>query len=161
MSTTTNPPSNIFVATCTITGKIVHINVHHQVDNDRDVWTASSPGVPGVAHATFCAAGAAEKLMRTLYCEGLTEFSLEPNEPPAVVATKEPTLEMEFVELLKDYALALTANRCDPSAIGNTNWKLTQFVKALVEENEKLQFRVNQLEAQIDASYDNPWNDWR
>lgn len=160
MSNTTNPPSSIFVATRKNTGEIVQITVHHERIDGRDVWTAGSPGVRGIAQSTFSAAGAVSQMAAHMHLEGLTEVSLQPVAPTAV-ATKEPTLEMEFVELLKDYALALTANRCDPSAIGNTNWKLTQFVKALVEENKKLQFRVNQLEAQIDASYDNPWNDWR
>lgn len=142
MSNTTNPPSNIFVATSTATGKIVQIIVHHQSQNGRDMWTASSDGVRGITQSNFSAAGAASQMADMMRCEGLTEVSLQPAAPPAAATKKDQTPEEEFVELLKDYALALTAKRFDPSIIGHTHWKLTEFVKALVEENNDLKHQA-------------------
>lgn len=152
-----NTPSNIFVATRQGSGEIVQIFVHHQNHNGRDVWTASSQGVRGIAQSDFSAGQAASKMARIMSCEGLTEVSLQPAAPPDA-PKKEQTPEEEFLELLKDYAKALVRMNRDPNTVLNTHWKLTEFVKALVEENQKLQSRVIELE---DASYDNPWNEFR
>ena len=154
-----NHPSNIFVATHKNTGKIFQITVRHQKHNGRDCWTASSHGVCGIAQSNLSAAGAASQLSNLLHCEGLTAINLNLGATTPPVVKKEPTPEEEFDELLTKYAKSLSV--MDPNAVTYARWQVVAFVKQLVQENQRLQSRVNKLEAMDDAQHENPWNDWR
>lgn len=159
-STAQNHPRNIFVATRKNTGEIVQIVVHHQSQNGRDCWTASSPGERGITQSNLSAAGAASQLSNLLQCEGLTVINLNPGAATTPVIKKEPTPEEEFDELLTKYAEAITATRVDPSAIMYARHKVAGFVKNLVRENHLLRSRINQLETEMQAR-DDQWSQWR
>ena len=156
---TQNHPSNIFVATNKNTGEIVQIIVHHQSQNGRDCWTASSPGVRGITQSNLSATETAAKMASMMRCERLTEINLNLGAATPPVVKKEPTPEEEFDELLTKYAKALSAR--DPNVLIYTRWQVVDFVKQLVQNNQRLQSRVNKLDAMDDAQHENPWNDWR